>query len=160
MARVAVALFAQAAPAGSERAARKLGWAAQLHEIGRRIAHSDHHQHGAYILEHTDAAGFALPELQRLGLLVQGQRGKLRKLAPALDDARLALQLLCLRTALALCHARRDPDVAGLTLSLQGQRCTVRTRAGWAQAYPQSAYLLREEGQAWARTPWEYVAEL
>ncbi|MBS0405114.1 MAG: Ppx/GppA family phosphatase [Proteobacteria bacterium] len=160
VARVAVALFAQAAPAGSERAARKLGWAAQLHEIGRRIAHSDHHQHGAYILEHTDAAGFALPELQRLGLLVQGQRGKLRKLAPALDDARLALQLMCLRTALALCHARRDPDVAGLTLSLQGQRCTVRTRAGWAQAYPQSAYLLREEGHAWARTPWEYVTEL
>ncbi|HMN57697.1 MAG TPA: Ppx/GppA phosphatase family protein [Ottowia sp.] len=159
VARVAVALFAQAAPAGGERAARKLGWAAQLHEIGQRIAHVDHHLHGAYILEHTDAAGFALPELQRLSLLVLGQRGKLRKLAGALEDADFALQLMCLRTALALCHARRDPDVAGLALTLQGRRCTVRTRAGWAQAYPQSAYLLREEGKAWARTPWEYATE-
>jgi len=141
----------------SERAARKLGWAAQLHEIGRRIAHGDHHLHGAYILEHTDAAGFALSELQRLGLLVLGQRGKLRKLAGPVQEPGFALQLMCLRTALALCHARRDPDVAGLTLSLQGQRCIVRTRPGWAQAYPQSAYLLREESQAWARTPWDYV---
>ena len=157
VARLAVALFTQAAPAGSERAARKLGWAAQLHEIGRRIAHGDHHLHGAYILEHTDAAGFALSELQRLGLLVLGQRGKLRKLAGPVQEPGFALQLMCLRTALALCHARRDPDVAGLTLSLQGQRCIVRTRPGWAQAYPQSAYLLREESQAWTRTPWDYV---
>ncbi|MDE2618102.1 MAG: exopolyphosphatase, partial [Burkholderiales bacterium] len=33
-----------------ERALRKLGWAAQLHEIGSAISHSDYHKHGAYIL--------------------------------------------------------------------------------------------------------------
>jgi exopolyphosphatase/guanosine-5'-triphosphate,3'-diphosphate pyrophosphatase len=36
----------------------------------------------------------------------------------------------------------------------------VRSRQGWAAAYPQSAHLLREEAQAWQKTPWEFVAEL
>ena len=59
---------------------RKLGWAAQLHEIGSLISHGDYHKHGAYILDNTDALGFALTELHRLSLLVLGHRGKLRKL--------------------------------------------------------------------------------
>jgi exopolyphosphatase/guanosine-5'-triphosphate,3'-diphosphate pyrophosphatase len=161
VAQLACGLFAQAAPPGSERDARKLEWAARLHEIGCRISHSDYHRHGAYILDHTDAAGFALPELHRLSLLVLGHRGKARKLETGLDDPVFALQLMCLRTAVALCHARRAPDVQGLTLrlNLDNQRCTVRARPGWAAAYPQSAYLLREETQAWQKTPWEFVAE-
>lgn len=160
VAQLACRLFVQAAPAGSERAARKLEWAARLHEIGCRISHSDYHRHGAYILDHTDAAGFALPELHRLSLLVLGHRGKVRKLEADLGDAVFALQLMCLRTAIALCHARRAPDVEGLALRLDGNRCAVRSRQGWAAAYPQSAHLLREEAQAWQKTPWEFVAEL
>lgn len=161
VARTACALFGQAAPPGSERAARKLGWAARLHEIGCRIAHSDYQRHGAYILDNTDAAGFAMPELHRLGVLVQGQRGKVRKLDAAdLDDAGFALQLLSLRLAVALCHARRDPDLAGLQLRREGQRFYASTRPGWSSAWPQSAHLLREEVQAWQKTPWELVLEL
>ncbi|OJU92749.1 MAG: exopolyphosphatase [Burkholderiales bacterium 66-5] len=160
VAQLAVGLFTEAAPSGSERAARKLQWAAELHEIGCRISHQDYHRHSAYILEHADAVGFALPELHALGLLVLGHRGKLRKLEAGLDDPVLALQLMCLRTAIALCHARRAPDVQGLTLRLDGRRCSVRSRPGWAAAFPQSAHLLREEAQAWQKTPWEYVAEL
>ena len=67
VARVASTLFTQATPQTSERAARKLEWAARLHEIGGIISHSDYHRHGAYILDHADAAGFAVSELHRLG---------------------------------------------------------------------------------------------
>jgi exopolyphosphatase/guanosine-5'-triphosphate,3'-diphosphate pyrophosphatase len=160
VARIACQLFDQAAPAGSERASRKLDWAARLHEIGCRISHSDYHRHGAYILDHTDAAGFAMPELHRLGQLVLGQRGKVRKLDVDLTDAGFALQLLCLRLAVALCHARRDPDTEGLQLQLKGNRFLLAARRGWAAGYPQSAHLLREEMLAWQKTPWELVAEL
>jgi exopolyphosphatase/guanosine-5'-triphosphate,3'-diphosphate pyrophosphatase len=128
--------------------------------MGCLISHSDSHRHGAYILDNTDAAGFAVPELHRLGVLVQGQRGKVRKLGVDLDDPIFVLQLLCLRLAVALCHARRDPDTAGLALQCNGQRFFVRTRAGWAAAYPQSAHLLREEAQAWQKTPWELLIDL
>jgi exopolyphosphatase/guanosine-5'-triphosphate,3'-diphosphate pyrophosphatase len=161
VARTASALFAQAAPTGTERAARKLDWAARLHEVGCRISHSDYHRHGAYILEHTDAAGFALPELHRLGLLVLGQRGKLRKLeTQCWDDPIFALQLLCLRLAVLLCHARRDPDMQGLRLRSAPAQWRLQTRKGWATAYPQSAHLLREEVLAWQKTAWSLTLEL
>jgi len=160
VARTACALFSQAAPEGSERAARKLEWAAKLHEIGCRISHSDYHRHGAYILDNTDAAGFAVSELHRLGVLVQGQRGKVRKIEADLEDPVFALQLLSLRLAVALCHARRDPDTAGLALRREGPRFRIAARPGWAAAYPQSAHLLREEVQAWQKTPWELAVEL
>lgn len=160
VARTACDLFDQAVPPGSERASRKLDWAARLHEIGCLISHSDYHRHGAYILDNTDAAGFAMPELHRLGILVQGQRGKVRKLDADLTDPVFALQLLTLRLAVALCHARRDPDTRGLVLRCEGQRFALAARPGWASAYPQSAHLLREEVAAWQKTPWEVALDL
>lgn len=141
-------------PATLARHERKLGWAAQLHEIGSHISHSDSHKHGAYILDHADAAGFAQPELHRLGLLVLGHRGKLRKLDADLGDELFVHQLLCLRLAVILCHARRDPDLQGLRLQASGDSFRLTVRPDWARAYPQSAHLLREETVAWQKTPW------
>jgi exopolyphosphatase/guanosine-5'-triphosphate,3'-diphosphate pyrophosphatase len=162
--KVAAQLFGQlmgtpGAP-GSEQVSRhlrKLKWAAQLHEIGSHISHSDYHKHGAYILDHADAMGFSLSEMHRLSLLVLGHRGKLRKIEAALEEPDLAHQLVTLRLAVILSHARRDPDLAGMTLSrtgTTGRGMQLRCRNGWAEAFPQSAYLLREEAQAWQKTPW------
>jgi len=136
------------------RQERKLGWAAQLHEIGSVISHSDYHKHGAYILDNADAAGFALPELHRLSLLVLGHRGKLRKLEADFDDDLFVHQLLCLRLAVIFCHARRDPDLKGLRLQPGDHQAVLGMRPDWAKAFPQSAHLLREEAVAWQKTPW------
>jgi exopolyphosphatase/guanosine-5'-triphosphate,3'-diphosphate pyrophosphatase len=143
-----------------DAALRTLHWAAELHEIGSRISHSDYHKHGAYILDNADAMGFALSDLHRLSLLVLGHRGKLRKLGAALDDAALVCQLICLRLAIILCHARRDPDLQGMALAAlePGQaRIRLQCRAGWSASYPQSAHLLREEVLAWDKTPWRLL---
>jgi exopolyphosphatase/guanosine-5'-triphosphate,3'-diphosphate pyrophosphatase len=135
--------------------ARELAWAARLHEVGRQIAHSGYHKHGAYILDNADAAGFTLTELHRLSLLVLGQRGKLRKIEDRLGDAGLARQTLCLRLAVALCHARRDPEIDGIGLrESRNKQWTLRLPEDWALRFPQSAHLLREETAAWARTGW------
>ncbi|MFC5522347.1 exopolyphosphatase [Polaromonas jejuensis] len=143
--------------AESERLQRKLEWAAQLHEIGSQISHGDYHKHGAYILDNADAPGFALPELHRLSQLVLGHRGKLRKLEADFEDRVFIQQLLCLRLAVILCHARREPDLKGLQLESGAEPArlfVLNCRTGWAQAYPQSAYLLQEEVLAWQKTPW------
>jgi exopolyphosphatase/guanosine-5'-triphosphate,3'-diphosphate pyrophosphatase len=139
------------------RHARKLGWAAQLHEIGSAVSHSDYHKHGAYILDNADALGFALPELHRLGLLVLGHRGKLRKLDADFEDELFVHQLFCLRLAVILCHARRDPDLKGLQAHAAGHEVTISLRPGWGETFPQSAHLLREEAVAWQKTPWRLV---
>lgn len=162
--KVAASLFIQVSQAEGgaledelERNTRKLRWAAQLHEIGAHISHSDYHKHGAYILDNADATGFALTELHRLSLLVLGHRGKLRKLEADFKDVVLVQQLLSLRLAIILCHARREPDIDGLRLSpdpRQPRGFVLSTRAGWAEAYPQSAHLLREELTAWQKMPW------
>ncbi|MFY8042573.1 MAG: exopolyphosphatase, partial [Rhodoferax sp.] len=139
------------------RTFRKLNWAAKLHEIGSHISHSDYHKHGAYILDNADAAGFSLSEMHRLSLLVLGHRGKLRKLETSLEQDDLVLQLLCLRVAVILCHARRAPDLQGMVLERpKPDQRTLRLhcRSGWAAAFPQSAHLLREEMQQWQKTPW------
>ncbi len=136
---------------------RKLAWAAQLHEIGSLISHSDYHKHGAYILDNADAPGFASPELHRLGLLVLGHRGKLRKLDVDFEDALFAHQLMCLRLAVILCHARRDPDLEDLKVRATGRTVTLTLRPDWPPAYPQSAHLLRQEVIAWQKTPWTLI---
>lgn len=160
--KVARALFAQAStglsPAELGRFQRKLDWAALLHEIGSHISHSDYHKHGAYILDNADAPGFTLQELHRLSLLVLGHRGKLRKLEADFEDEVFVLQLLCLRLAVILCHARRDPDVKGMQITCAGNRqFSLVCRPGWAEAFPQSAHLLREEVLAWQKMPWTVV---
>jgi exopolyphosphatase/guanosine-5'-triphosphate,3'-diphosphate pyrophosphatase len=163
IASVACTLFAQLqrasdmAPVEVARFQRKLDWAAQLHEIGCHIAHSEYHKHGAYILDNADAPGFALPELHRLSQLVLGHRGKLRKLDIDFSDVVFIHQLLALRLAVILCHARRDPDTLGLRLTPDAsnpQGFSLVCRAGWADSFPQSAHLLREEVLAWQKTPW------
>lgn len=167
--KVALLLFGQiqgstAAPSETdrERNMRKLAWAAQLHEIGAQISHSDYHKHGAYILDNADAMGFSLAELHRLSLLVLGHRGKLRKLDADFDDAVLVQQLLSLRLAIILCHARRDPDTGGMQLDAQTRQprgFVLSCRSGWADAYPQSAHLLREEALAWDKTQCKLAIE-
>ncbi len=160
VAKTACFLFKQISPRPSESVLRNLNWAGRLHEIGCRISHSDYHRHGAYILENTDVAGFAKHELHGLGSLVLGHRGKVRKLQADIDDPIFIFQLMALRLAVALCHARRDPDLEGFTLSIKGQRFNLAANPGWATAYPQSAHLLREEMLAWQRTPWELETHL
>ena len=145
------------APIEDDRLLRKLNWAAQLHEIGSHISHSDYHKHGAYILANADAMGFSISELQRLSLLVLGHRGKLRKIETSLDQEDLVMQLFALRLAVLLCHARRDPDLNSMQLQrldATGKRIRLSCRADWAASYPQSAHLLREETLAWQKTPW------
>lgn len=160
--RVAQGLLAQlllgVGPQPAQARLRKLGWAAQLHEVGQAISHSDAHKHGAYILRNADALGFAQHELDRLALLVLGHKGKLRKLEADWADPNWVQALISLRLAVLLCHARSDPEVSGLVLkaSLAQRQFSLSLPPGWASRFPQSAHLLREEGVAWQKTPWRF----
>ena len=160
--RIATELFAQVAEPdpGNSRYSQKLVWAARLHEIGTHISHSDMHRHGAYILDHADAPGFTLQELHRMSQLVLGQRGKLRKVEDELEDELFAKQLLCLRLAVLLCHARKDPDISPLQLGYKTGQFKLGAPAGWARAFPQSAWLIGEEVAIWQKSGWKLAAEL
>ena len=159
---VATKLFTQVATADplNGRYSQKLAWAARLHEIGTHISHTSAHRHGAYILDHVDAPGFSMPELHRMSQLVLGQRGKLRKLEADLGDELFAKQLLCLRLAVLLCHARKDPEVDALRLNYRSRSFKLTTVPGWARKFPQSAWLLEEEVQAWQKSDWRFAVDM
>ncbi|MDP2263580.1 MAG: exopolyphosphatase [Hydrogenophaga sp.] len=159
---VSTALFAQiaAVDAQNERYSQKLAWAARLHEIGTHISHERSYHHGAYILDNVDAPGFSFPELHRMSQLVLGQRGKLRKLEQELEDELFAKQLMCLRLAVLLCHARQMPEHESVKLSFKPGAFKLSTNPGWAKRYPQSAWLLGEEVLAWQKTSWKFTADV
>jgi exopolyphosphatase/guanosine-5'-triphosphate,3'-diphosphate pyrophosphatase len=159
---VANTLFSQVAAPGEqdERYSQKLAWAARLHEIGTHISHERSHHHGAYILDNVDAPGFSLRELHRMSQLVLGQRGKLRKLEEPLQDELFAKQLICLRLAVLLCHARQMPEHQDMKLTFKPGAFRLVTPAGWARRFPQSAWLLGEEVLAWQKSTWKFSADI
>ena len=157
--QAAMALHQQIEPNGNERAERKLAWVSSLHEIGFQIAHTDYHRHGAYILDNTDAPGFSLPEWHHLGQLILGHRGKVRKLEVDFEDGAFVKQLLCLRLAVLLCHARRTPELSPIQLRQTGKTFLLKAPMSWSQKFPQSAHLLREETALWQKTGWELLLD-
>jgi exopolyphosphatase/guanosine-5'-triphosphate,3'-diphosphate pyrophosphatase len=151
VARVASALLSNVLPKATSEARRELSWAAALHEAGMMISHHDHHRHSAYVLAHVDAEGFSQSQLRRIGDLVLGQRGGLRKLEPRLQEPFFALYLLCLRLAVIVCHARGDVEPGEISLTVNGTQTTLVPAPGWAESHPRALHLLREEVEAWAK---------
>ena len=151
VARVALDLFDSVRPEADAETRRELGWACALHEIGLMVSHHDHHRHSAYLLAHVDAPGFSQSQLRRLGNLVLGQRGGLRKLEPLLGDESLLWQIVALRLAAIVYHARTDFVTRGLRLARARGGIDIHVPRTWLHEQPRAVYLLREEAQAWTR---------
>jgi exopolyphosphatase/guanosine-5'-triphosphate,3'-diphosphate pyrophosphatase len=91
--------------------------------------------------------------------LVLGHRGKLRKLEADFNNVGFIKQLLALRLAVILCHAKRDPEYKSISLTLVSEENRIfklTLSKDWAEKYPQSAHLLKEEITAWQKTSWTF----
>ena len=149
--RIAQHLYASAHPKASTEARRELLWSCALHEMGMMVSHHDHHRHSAYLLAHVDAPGFSQSQLRRVGDLVLGQRGGLRKLEASLARDEFAWQVLCLRLGAIKCHARGEVSTEAVQLERKGESATIILAPGWSQAHPRTRHLLDEEVAAWER---------
>jgi exopolyphosphatase/guanosine-5'-triphosphate,3'-diphosphate pyrophosphatase len=88
-----------------------LHWAGLLHEIGLVIAHSGYHKHGAYLVEHSDLAGFSRRDQRLLGALVRSHRRKFRKSVVASLPSSMhgtAIRLAILLRLAVLLHRNRS----------------------------------------------------
>ncbi|MEP6632817.1 MAG: exopolyphosphatase [Luteimonas sp.] len=117
-----------------------LAWAARVHEIGLAIAHSQYHVHGAYVLEHSDIAGFSRQEQQFLAALVRTHRRNVPKSAfDALPDRLLAsvrhLAVL-LRLAVLLHRAHDVEAIPRLDLQSSGIDLLLELSKRWLDARP------------------------
>ena len=138
----------QANPDGEH--ARELGWASALHEIGMMVSHHNHHRHSAYLLGHVDASSFSQSQLRRLATLVLGQRGELIKLVEHFHDQALMSQVLCLRLAIILHHARVDLPPRVVSLQRSRGKIKLALNRRWAAQHPRTLHLLDEEARRWS----------
>jgi len=126
-------------------------WACALHEIGMMISHHDHHRHSAYVLSHADAAGFSQSQLRRVGDLVLGQRGGLRKIETGLVRDDFMWQVLCLRLGVIKCHARGDVSDEAIRLHASSNGVVLALAPGWTESHLRTCHLLNEEVALWER---------
>jgi exopolyphosphatase/guanosine-5'-triphosphate,3'-diphosphate pyrophosphatase len=116
-----------------------LQWGARVHEIGLDIAHYQYHKHGAYLIEHSDLAGFSRRDQLMLALLVRGHRRNIPKdrFAEFGEDG-VQLQRLCvlLRFAILFHHIRGTQEMPKVQLKAGPQSLDLTFPDGWLAANP------------------------
>ena len=126
-----------------------LGWCAHTHEIGLAIAHSHHQVHGAYIMAHSDLAGFSRQEQQQLAAILRSHRRKpdapgLRALPARMQPTTQQLTAL-LRLAVLLHRSRSDETFPELRASAAGNVLTLEFSPAWLDRHPLTRVDLEQE---------------
>ncbi|MDE2131753.1 MAG: exopolyphosphatase [Betaproteobacteria bacterium] len=150
VARLALTLFRQAAsPESFRQYGAYLRWAAALHEIGMSIAHGGYHRHSAYIIDNADMPGFSKPEQAMIGGLLQGQRGRLPKVASRVTGREGWLMVLCLRLAVLIHRDRSDFPVPRLRLHDRSRGFALSLSGAWLARNALTQANLASEMQHW-----------
>ena len=116
-----------------------LSWAAKVHEVGLDIAHYHYHKHGAYLIEHSDLAGFSRQDQQMLALMVRGHRRNIPKDKFAdFGESGIELTRLCvlLRFAILFHHIRGTQSMPKVEFKVTEKSLEVVFPDGWLEENP------------------------
>jgi exopolyphosphatase/guanosine-5'-triphosphate,3'-diphosphate pyrophosphatase len=128
-----------------------LAWAADLHETGLGVSHSQFQLHSGYLVENSDMTGFTRQEQLFLAALVRYHRRPVgRDFADQLPTRMhepLRMTLFCLRFASILCRSREDEAVPSFRLSGGDSMITVSFPDNWKDSHPLTVFDLQQESQ-------------
>ena len=115
-------------------------WAAELHEIGLSITHHQFQKHGAYLVRHSDMAGFTRQGQELLSVLLKGHRRKfplagLEILNPVVRKQALYICML-LRLAAVLNHSRGSVELPEIECQAKNASITLIFPNGWFEQHP------------------------
>jgi exopolyphosphatase/guanosine-5'-triphosphate,3'-diphosphate pyrophosphatase len=117
-----------------------LSWACKLHEIGLTVAHSQHHHHGAYLIEHSDISGFSKTEQQQIAVVIRNQRRSIHfKSLLTLNESRAIRALRCillLRLSVLLYRSHSSEKIPKLKLSVARSRLQLEIPRRWLAKHP------------------------
>ncbi|MDD5275047.1 MAG: exopolyphosphatase [Methylovulum sp.] len=135
----------------NEASEQFLSWAAQLHEIGRDIAHGQYHKHSAYIIENGDLAGFSHQDQVLLATLIRAHRRKFSRSRfqnlPAPWDKQAPYLAIMLRLAVLLHRNRHEDELPHFTIQLVRSKVTLQFPDNWLNQSPLThADLILEAG--------------
>lgn len=124
-------------------------WAISLHEIGRNIAHSRYHQHGAYIIENGDFAGFSCQDQQLLATLVRSHRKKFSnayfKKLPKPWNIDAPYLAIILRLAILLHRTRHTHEAPEFKIAIQPTKIKLLFADHWLSNAPLTKADLKTE---------------
>ncbi len=147
----AISLLAQAAEAWlltDPNDARVLTWAAELHEIGLDIAHSQFHRHGGYLLRYMDMAGFSSADQRQLAALVRAHRRKFPMDEGAFtgsDSERMIRLAVLLRIAVVLHRNRGSAPLPHVGVKVSGDKVRLSLPSQWLERHPLTRLDLEQE---------------
>ncbi len=133
-----------------------LAWAAQLHEIGRDIAHSQYHKHGAYILSNADMPGFSRQEQQIMAVLVRSHRRKVPlaeiQALPESWHKLLYRLVVVLRLATLLHRSRSETPLPEIKVLAKKKTLTLVFPSGWLEEHTLTQADLEQEASYLEKT--------
>ena len=147
----AIGLLAQAAgPWGLTDPIDKLllAWAAELHEIGMDIAHTQYHKHGGYLLQHMDMPGFSSWDQQQIAALVRAHRRKFPVSEPMFvgpDGVRITRLATLLRLAAVLHRNRVSRPLPHTDLKVDRHQLCLTLPDSWLRRHPLTRLDLQQE---------------
>ncbi|MGH8584073.1 MAG: exopolyphosphatase [Gammaproteobacteria bacterium] len=130
-----------------------LRWAAELHEIGLEVSHSQYQKHGAYLARNHDLPGFSQEEQALLALLIRAHRRKLPlaelEALPAAEKDKVIYLSVVLRLAVLLHRGRGDIALPDLEVEGEDHALKLRFPEGWLAEHPLTAADLEQEAGYW-----------
>lgn len=155
----AIGLLAQVAKPWGLTASRDkllLSWAANLHEIGMDIAHSQYHKHGGYLLHNMELPGFSRLDQIDLATLVRSHRRKI-PFAKGEPSERILHLTVILRLAAVLNRARASEPMPHIDIQIagreEGKKVSLQFPNGWLDAHPLTKLDLEQEAQYLSSIP-------
>ena len=117
-----------------------LEWAADLHEIGIDIAHSQYHKHSAYIIEHADLAGFSTQDQILLASIIRSHRRKfsfqLFNELPTPWNVSAPYLTVVLRLAVLLRRNRHDDELPSFKITIANFKINLKFPDSWLSQSP------------------------
>lgn len=137
-----------------------LRWAADLHEIGMDVSHSQYHKHGGYLVFNMDMPGFSKRDQSRLASLVRAHRRKIQLgFFDAEDSASLLRLTVLLRLAVVLRRSRIDEPLPKISLKASDTSLILRLPKDWLNAHPLTRLDLEQESGFLEHVPLNLLIE-
>jgi exopolyphosphatase / guanosine-5'-triphosphate,3'-diphosphate pyrophosphatase len=134
-----------------ENSLNYLLWAADLHEMGHDIAHSQYHRHGAYIIENADLAGFSRQDQIIIATLIKSHRRKFSltrfNSLPAPWDLITPLLAILLRLAILLHRNRHEYELPKFKIDINKSAINLSFPKNWLEQSPLTEADLKKEAE-------------
>ena len=126
-----------------------LYWASLTHEIGMVISHKHYNRHSSYLLRNSDLPGFSQGEQEKLSLITNTHRGKIKNFFledfSKKDSQQLSRMIALIRLSVLLKYTEKPSGELNLELTAENSTLTLRFQKNWLDTHPLTRQAIEKE---------------